>query len=354
MLRASGNPRQQDCRARPDRRAQPTWRTGPSFGWISSALLCGVVLAVDSGCSRWARKPDAGVQLLRPAVAADDSVTLEVFFARFTAAEEALLDPAWNEVDEQPIPVPVRQRLTQNGFRTGLVSGNLPVGMARVLKLDEQHPVRNDGRQTVDLQSEPTVCRRLLQLRHGQPGYLAKSEVRDSLPVLWYQDDQLQGRTFVQGQCMFAVTTSRRAGGGIALELIPELHYGQATQQYSGEHGVLRIQFARPKQVFADLGIRVDLVPGQMLVVGGYPDRPGSLGQQFFSAARTLNQERKLLVVRLLHTAPDDPFRVEDEPPTTARHATSRREPAAFVRPPIPLYCVGLVTDHRRGVNRCL
>jgi hypothetical protein len=250
-------------------------------------------------------------------------VTLEVFFARFAAADDPPLDPAWNELDEQPIPVPVRQRLAQNGFQTGLAAGNLPIEMARLLKLQERAPAENDGRQTVDLQSEPTVRRRLLQLRDGQPGYLAKSEVRDSLPVLWYREGQLQGRTFAQAQCMFAVTTSRREDGRVALELVPELHHGQATQQYSGEHGVFRVQFARPKQVFAELGIRVDLVPGQMLVVGGRADRPGSLGQQFFAAPRTPHQERKLLVVRLLHSARNDPFRADDSAPSANQVAVT-------------------------------
>ena len=152
-----------------------------------------------------------------------------------------------------------------------------------------------------------------LQPRDGQVGYIAKSDVRDTIQVLWNRDGQIQGRTFNRAQCMFAARAVRQKDGRVEVELVPELQYGEARQQYEGEQGVFRVQFARPKQVFAELAIHAVLSPGQMLVIGGRETRPGSIGQQFFSTISDHGEEQKLLVVRLVHAAPADPLQADTD-----------------------------------------
>jgi hypothetical protein len=264
------------------------------------------------GCSRWNQQAHhATGPLLRSVVATDNAVTLEVFFARFPRGDAQLIGSAWDALDEQAIPVALRQRLSANGFQVGLAAGNLPTSMASLLQLHERAPRSPTGLQPVDLQAEPTATQRLLQLRDGRPGYIAKSDVRDTIQVLWNRDGQLEGRTFNRAQCMFAVRAVRRKDGRVEVELVPELQYGEARQRYEGEQGVFRVQFARPKQVFTELAIRTVLSPGQMLVLGGRAMRPGSIGQQFFSAVSEHGEEQKLLVVRLVHAVPADPLQAD-------------------------------------------
>lgn len=282
---------------------------------ICRCLAMGLLAWVTQvGCSRWTQQTLPVGPLLQSAVATNDAVTLEIFFARFPRGDTQLNGPAWDEIDEQAIPVAVRHRLAANGFRAGLAAGNLPPSMANLLQLHDRSPSSPTGLQVVDLQSEPTATQRLLQLSDGQPGYIAKSEVRSELPVLWYRNGQLEGRTFHGAQCLFAARTTRQEDGRVEVELVPELHYGEAQQQYRGENGVFRVQNTRPKQVFADLAIRAVLSPGQMLVIGGRDERSGSIGDRFFSAVSECGEEQKLLVLRLVHSAPDDPLQANDDP----------------------------------------
>jgi hypothetical protein len=77
---------------------------------------------------------------------------------------------------------------------------------------------------------------------------------------------------------------------------------------------MLRPQAGKPKRVFDRLAFEAALAPGQMLVLTCLPDRPGTLGQYFFteplntSSAEDPQMQQKLTVVRLADTRYSDLF----------------------------------------------
>jgi len=245
-------------------------------------------------------------------VTTDDRATLEVYFVSIPVTKAEATERAWNEIDEQPFPADLRERLARNGMRAGLVSGSLPPVIERVLKLDGAWPQRSDGWQEVDLGAEQPVHHRLLQVGDGTDAYIAESEIRPQMPVLWRQGNQTRGRTFQRAQCMFSLSVRQRAEGQFELEILPEIHYGDAKQKVSGDHGVFHFEFSRPKEIFSDLAIDAQLAPGQMLVVGRRSGRVGSIGYAFFSAEEAHGPVQKLLIIRLVRTPTKSLFPQDD------------------------------------------
>ena len=238
-----------------------------------------------------------------------DSVVLEMFFVRFPFGDPAVNEKLWEEIDEQQFSPELRERLARNGFRAGLVSGQIPIELSKLLELSDK-PVPTgemQGGKVENLEAEPRVVRRHLQLRAGQRSEIIASGVYAQLPVLMCESGQLCGQTYSQAQGMFAVKSFPQPDGRIRLELVPELHHDQPRQRWVGSQGVLRLDTSRPKRVFDDLSLSPELAPGAMLVLSSLSNRPGSLGHHFFTENNG-RLEQKLLVIRLSQTQHDGLF----------------------------------------------
>jgi hypothetical protein len=276
-------------------------------------VIC-LSLALASGCARWQKEPMGDpVQLLRPAAASPESVTLEIFFVRAPWADPQLNGPLWERIDEQHFPAELRRRLAGNGLRAGLIGGQVPAELAAFMHLtDKQQPQKLEQRD-VSLEAEPDVRRRLLQLRSGRRGEILASDIYPSLPLLISDAGQVRGRTYEKAQGLFAILATPQPDRRVELILTPELHYGEARQQWSGStrDGILQLKMARPKETFADLELKTLLAPGQMLILSCLPDRPGSLGYHFFHDESGRGEEQKVLVVRLVKTPPGELYEAE-------------------------------------------
>ena len=90
------------------------------------------------------------------------------------------------------------------------------------------------------------------------------------------------------------------------LELVPELHHDQPRPRFVGDQAMMRLDTARPKQVFDELTISATLAPGTMMILTTLADRPGSLGHYFFTEGQDNHLEQKLLLLRLCQTQHDD------------------------------------------------
>jgi hypothetical protein len=245
-------------------------------------------------------------QLLKPAQMSPDSVVLELFFVRFPLGDPEANDQLWQEVDEQHFPADVRKRLMQNGFRVGILGGQIPIALSQLLELaDKAAPSgRPDEVPLGEVTTEPRVQRRHMPLRAGVAGQIVASGVYDQLPVLLSSPGELCGQTYYQAQGIFSVTAQSLGDGQVRLEILPEIHHDQAHQRWVGDQGMFRLDSARPKRAFDELGISATLAPGAMLVMTSLPSRPGSLGHHFFTDNKDQPQQ-KLLVIRLAQTQND-------------------------------------------------
>lgn len=263
------------------------------------AMLCAL-----AGCMRLPEHK--GETPLQPARMSSDSVVIDVFFVRCPPGDKRVNCELWKEVDEQQFSTEVRERFVTNGFRAGLVFGQIPVALSQLLELGDK-PAPHDGIVESDigsLEAEPTVMRRHIQARPAQRNEIVASSVYDSLPVLISERGEVRGRTFRHAQGILALKAFPQPDGRVQLSLTPELHYEQARQRWVGRQGMLQMESSRPRHTFDDMGLSATLMPGDMLVLTSLPDRPGSLGHHFFNIPDG-EPAQKLLVVRLAQTQHD-------------------------------------------------
>jgi hypothetical protein len=272
---------------------------------LGSILLVPALLALGA-CTTPAQKADS---ILKPSQMSPDSVALEIFFIRVPLGDAEVNGKLWNEIDEQPLAPDLRERLARNGFRAGLLGGQVPDELAKLLELaDKPVPTGQvEGVKVEQMDAEPRVVRRRLQLRTGQRSEILASSVYPQLPVLVYAAGQLSGQTYDDAQGVFAAKSFPQPDGRVRLELVPELHYGQPRQRWVGGQGMGRLDTSRAKQIYDDMTLTADLSPGAMLVLTSLPNRSGSLGHHFFTQSDP-RLEQKLLLVRLAQTQHDGLF----------------------------------------------
>jgi hypothetical protein len=268
-----------------------------------TALLVLASLAV-AGCTT---PIPTGPSLLKPARMSPDSVVLDMFSVRFPFGDPKVNRDLWAEVDEQHFPPALRERLARNGIRVGLVAGQIPAALSNLLELGDK-PAPSDAAPRTDLaqlQADPAVMRRRLQIRAGRPGEIVASEIYPQLPLLVCQSGALCGQTYEQAQGILAVKAFPESDGRVRLELVPEVHHDQPQKQWVAGPGMIMLKTARPKRVFDEMAISAQLDPGAMLILSSLPSRPGSLGHYFFTDGQS---QQKLLVVRLAQTQHDGAF----------------------------------------------
>jgi len=277
----------------------------PPFSGRIAPLL--PVLVMLLGCTSTPKT--TGKSPLTPPKMSPDSCVLDIFFVRFPFDDPEVNTLMWQEIDEQHFPPQLRQRLRSNGFRVGLVDGQMPLVLSKLLELGEKPPPTGEALSTeaADLEDEPQMLRRHLQLRAGRRGEIIASGMYDRLPVLICRPDQLCGETYYQAQAMLAVKTFPQRDGRVRLELVPELHHDTAKQRWVGSQGVMRLETGRPRRVFDNMAVEAMLSPGEILVLSSISRRPGSLGHHFFTEQAD-RLEQKLLVIRLSQTQHDEVF----------------------------------------------
>ena len=280
----------------------------PRPGRISLLL---VLLAIGGGCHAPVNR---GKSPLKLPVMSPDSVVLDVFFVRVPLGDVAVNEQLWLQVDEQHFPAPLRQRLGQNGFRVGLVGGQIPMPLSKLLELADK-PVASGEANQIDLADmgvEPRVVRRHMPLRRGHPGDIVVSQVYDRLPVLLVESGRLAGgQTYTQAQAHLTVEAAVEPGGLVRLKLTPEVHHGQARMQprpFVSNEAVFRWAPGKPRRVFEDLSFSATLSPGSMLLVGCLPERGAASLGHYFLTSDNGRPEQKLLVLRLSQTQHDDAF----------------------------------------------
>ncbi|HEX3658494.1 MAG TPA: hypothetical protein VHV55_22070 [Pirellulales bacterium] len=286
--------------------------------------LRGVVLGLlvslsASGCAVWEHPPPGRQNAARPAI---ETVALDVVVARVPLGDTVVNGELWNEVDEQPLPTELRRLLAANGLRAGVIGTRLPVALERLLKMSDQPPDESQVKQVVDFENEPIVRHRMVRIVSGRRTNIictGENSRHAELPVLVREaDGGLRGRTYRQVMGLLAAHALLEGDGRVRLELVPEIEHGDAQRRFEPGEGMMKIEFGPPHEKYDFLRMPLVLSPGQMLIVTGLPDRPGSLGYQFFMEPGAQKPQQKLLLIRLAQTQYDDLFTsdaLQDWPP---------------------------------------
>lgn len=284
------------------------------------------IVALVAGCRLLDRPPeDLGRSLLHRASPSPDSVAMEIIWARFAAGDPELNHDVWQQIDETQIPLAVRQELAANGFRAGVVGPDVPDAIARALRLRGEPPEPPSADRQGDeaelnssplaTAAEPTVRRRLLQIRRDRRVEIQASDAYDSLPLLISEGRELGGRTFTNAQAIYALRVDPQPDQTVRVELTPELQHGRPRIRWtSTDDGILRQAPLRQREVFERMRIVVTLAPGEMLLLMGLPDAGSRLGECFHTVDAVEGHEQKLVLIRLAQVPPGDAFAAPSNP----------------------------------------
>jgi hypothetical protein len=271
---------------------------------VAILLLACLAASIFPGCHVLQHHGDASSPLDEPRVA-DGGAVLEIYFAHFSEDDPELVHEMWRQLDEQVVDREVRRRLGENGFRIGRVGGHIPVQLQRLLQLTDQ-PTDSSSPTKIEPEKQGAARKRILRNASGHRSELIASDIYDSLPVLMNEDGQWVGRTYHKAQGILALKSFGESGARVRLDLVPELHHGDANSRYVGTgDGMWRMKSGRPRRVFSNLEFSANLAPGEMIVMSSTPDHRGSLGDHFFSRRSGDRAEQSVLVVRLIQTPPE-------------------------------------------------
>jgi len=272
-------------------------------GLLTAAAL---VAALAAGC-HCAPKVVGRSPLKTPRMS-PDSVVLEVFRVRFPFGDPEANVDLWQEVDEQHVPTDARRRLARNGFRVGLLGGQVPIPLSRLLELKEKPAPTGQGTEVrvAQLEDRPAVERAHITVRAGARAEVVASGEYEKLAALFVgESGELGGQTYEHAQGVLAVRPFPLPDGRVRLELVPEVHHDAPRPRWVGKQGMWRIETGRPRRVFDELALEATLSPGSMLVLSSLPNRPGSLGHYFLTEDHQ-QPTQKLILVRLCQTQHDE------------------------------------------------
>lgn len=279
--------------------------------WPSALPLA--LVAVAAGCAKMPKS--SSLLATAPTI---DHVALELFFVRFPFGDSARTRPIWSSIDEQAIPLDVRSRLAANGFIVGQVGGQLPPAITDLLQVsdDAPTPVLNQP-SVIDPSKPPLMHRKLLNIyRIETPSRIVVTGERErhaTLQVLICDQDDggpaLRGWTFNNVRGSLLTKVHPQGDGRVKLDIVPEVEHGEAHREIApSEGGNWTWQVAPPRKTFDSLRLSATLSPGEVLVFSCQGDRPGSLGQQFFTERQADELHQVVLLIRVVQTQADDLF----------------------------------------------
>jgi hypothetical protein len=219
----------------------------PSVRTLRSLLIA---MLLAAGCQNVPER--VGKSPLRPLRLSPDVVVVDVFFVRFPFGDPDNNGPLWAEIDETPWAPALRQKLALNGFRVGLVAGQVPPApLSRLLDLKDK-PVATGPAQeagAADMTEEPRVSQRHMPLHCGQHGEVFTSGPYDELVVLLCSHSGMEGEPFRDARPVLSACASLEADGRVRLKLVPEMQFGSPKPVLAGQPGIMRLESNQPKQV---------------------------------------------------------------------------------------------------------
>ena len=253
--------------------------------------LCVLVSLTGGGCanSPTVARNNPLLERLRPKpiTPGPNDVVIEVVYLERPFADQLMNHEAWASADDQHLPLAVLRDLEERGFRVGLLGGQLPDVLGKLLEEQDLEPFNGQR----------------MQLPQGTPTQIFTSGRYNLWPGRISHELGEGAQPYRNAVGSLRVLPKIQRDGSVELSLRPEIQYGQARRQYVPDHmltGPLNwtIRIARPAHSFETMRFSLALRPDQTALIGCVPDQPESLGARFFSRWQDGRRIQRLLLIR--------------------------------------------------------
>ena len=250
-------------------------QSGPGLLWMAVAA-CSVL----AGCNVAPARPKA--EALASAGSTGRLVeakrcTLTVVILTRPQGDAVLNEVAWQSADEQVIEPDLRRALQTNGLRLGRLTGEVPSALAEMLHAGP--PNQPDVQMIANPSGESALV---------DP---SQAPAHTSLNLLLSDPQgQVRGKNYSDAKGFLRVTATHEGSSAVSVRLAPELHHGPVLAGFGpvSTGPVLmprefQMTAGQKQETFRDLAATVALQPGQILLIGTRPERPGCLGDLLFN-----------------------------------------------------------------------
>ena len=238
----------------------------------------------------------------------ENSVGIDVYVIRIPYNRRELLERFWLDVDENEIPITVRNHLKKHGLRQGMLSSKIPVSFERLLDLKDIPPQKPFEQVTVAgsaMMNELLLKHWTFTLTRKQPlPFPICDDMIPKLPVLAVVDGKPSGKVYTNASGMILISTDEQPDGSVVVKTIPEIHYGGETRQITSEAGIYTPKVYKSKLQFDQLTVEAKLLLGQWVVIGSDMRQQTGFGRYIFSRGDG-DPEQILIGIRLSQTSKD-------------------------------------------------
>ena len=306
-----------------------------------SATICGVVLCALCSCRPFSGSLETDASLLnngllQTAQRTKDSIVVDCFKIRVGYEQRELLQALWldGSTSEQVIPVDLRRRLANEGFRIGVQGRSLSPTIARLLEIDKiriEESVGNFLDRTAERPSDQTEGTQMTQISinemlmdkqvfHSvytfQPGKRGEFKIYDEpLPeahVFENVNGHLCGMTYPRAEGMIEISAIPYPdGSGVRFDVLPLFYYGDFKQTLKISKNYTMPETYRDKLVRNELKTSLKLLPGQWLIIGSTGESPPGLAKYFFTRDKG-QTEQTVMILRLSAGSSNETFNAAD------------------------------------------
>lgn len=294
-------------------------------------LICVVLM---TGCAKLEKPLPKSTLTFSKSRIAVDAVGLEVGVAQLDSTQSKTFADFWRMLDQQELPLDVRQRLDANGIRVAVMASHAPPAFNQLVDFAE---INADALNEFESQlhakgmlrpQRRMVTHQRISNREGEAHSVVTSVVHPESSWVVQSDGSQSAGFGQQVRGVISVTTYPKGDGSVRLVVRPEIHHGQERARIGVGESSFLLQSSQYVSALDELKFEVDLRSGESLVLAPTPDNSG-IGQLLFGTvtdgleidAVLNNQEQsaesksnkpvplhRMMMVRVIQTQMDDLF----------------------------------------------
>lgn len=255
------------------------------------SLFVFVLSLFIGGCAHWDRPQPPRTTVFGSGTLAADAVAIEIGIAQLDDSQHESLEAAWRLLDQQKLPLAIRQTLDQNGLRVAIMASQAPAEFERLLKprpleLEQLDIVEQQLAAKNKMEPKPRLIVHQRIVNHDGETYpIQTSEIHSQMEWTVKHDS---AQTFGSGQSvrgLFEIMTLPQGDGSVRLRITPQIQHGMLQPKISVAERSFIFDKGQSVIQLNELLFDVPLKPGETLVVAPTAD-VADLGKLFFGHHR--------------------------------------------------------------------